>query len=251
MNFFKLTLIVLYLATYVNGAKKIYLFGEQHGNTGNKIRQESWEKYERGEIEYLCDGSLTLKTREDFNRQQQFMIDWHLGHIFYSFKRSQFLFWIASFGDAENYQGFKNKLKVFQTSNKDKTMVDLPDCPTDGIKKAKELFYQHWKYFTEIAANNDTGLEIKEWRNFHINLEKDKYENFQIMKQCEDLLTTFRNLLMAQKIANKFKQSKKDVYVHLGEDHRVPVEKHLRNVYKIPENNLQSNFLKETQWLYK
>jgi len=256
------------MAIYVNGTQ-IYLFGEQHGNTANAIRQKSWEKYKRGEIEYLCEGSPPLESREDFNRQQQFMIDSdYLIHLHYSFKKSQILFFIASAGE-EMYQENKNQLKAIQTFNNDENMIDLPDSSTHGIEEAKKLFYPHWKSFTDMAAppKDVTGLEFIEAfvfyfvlsRNIQIDLEdtseKDKFENFEVFQQFDVILNQLRNLHMAQKIANKYKQSKKDVYVHLGELHRIPVETILRNFYQISKKVLQSKFLTETRtlnpWEYK
>lgn len=252
MNFFKLILI-LCMSIYINDAK-IYLYGETHGETANNIRKESWKKYRNGEIEFLSEGSPynPLKSQEEYDNEDKFMIDnqekfmidnLDLLEFHINFTKCQILFAIATATSEKDYQDYKKHLRNVQKSNYDNPLVELPDHYTAGIKKAKELFYKHWEFFTNTTAD---GL----WRDFKIDLEKDKLDNLKILQKFDWILYQFRNLHMAQVIAKKYRYAenpKKDLYVYLGNNHRDPVEKLLQTLHKILKENIHSEYLEKTE----
>lgn len=255
MNFFKLILI-LCMSIYMNDAKRIYLYGETHGETANNFRKEKWREYLKNEIEFLSEGCPynPLKSQEQLDNEDQFMIEnqyefmidnLDLLEFQINFTRSQILFFITITTSKEEYQEFKKQLQNFQKSHYDYPLVKLPYDYTTGKEKAKQLFYEHWEIFTNMTADR-----LHVWRDFKIDLEKDKQDNLEILHQFKMILSIFRNLHMAKVIANKYFiaiNSKKDLHVHLGEDHRLPVIELLQTLYKIPEENIHSKYLKQTE----
>jgi hypothetical protein len=162
-----------------------------------------------------------------------------------NFTRSLILFAITTATSEEYYRENKELLQTFQKSHYDYPLVKLPYDYTTGKEKAKQLFYEHWEIFTNMTADR-----LHVWRDFKIDLEKDKQDNLEILHQFKMILSIFRNLHMAKVIANKYFiaiNSKKDLHVHLGEDHRFPVIQLLQTLYKIPEENIHSKYLKQTK----
>lgn len=135
-------------------------------------------------------------------------------------------------------------LKDYQR-NQEEDIINLPNSWETGRGTAKKLFYERWHCFRNTAANKFWFLEG--WRNYKLpnynNPEKirEDLDYFQI------ILDQFRNLSWAQKIAKKFKESKKDLHVHFGENHRKPIENMLQTFHHIPKEQIYSEYLEDTK----